>query len=338
MSGYVLLVHDNPGFGGVGHIAAQLAEGLQEQGWEVEHWNVRHARADAPTHAARLARRQGIALATQNFSAAYAAALMGAMSRRPWVMWVHGPVLDVFRMDRTSAAKRHALRWFYRRARHVVCSSEASRASLLEFCGPGPGGPRVDVIRNTAARAFFAHARDARDAPMHELGLVGRLSPEKQPLVALQALRLLPAEYKLHVVGDGPLMPSLRTAGAQEIAAGRLVLAGAQTITAETYRRWGITLLCSAYEGYPLVPLESLASGVPVVSSPIPAAVEMLQPHAPYMLARDASAESIAQAVQALTRRESAQVQRDIDSINRDHDPRRFVQRWSELLAERLGA
>jgi glycosyltransferase involved in cell wall biosynthesis len=336
MTGYVLFVHDNPGFGGVGHVAAQLAEGLQERGWEVEHWNVRHASSRVLQVAGRLARRRGIVVATQNFSAAYVSALVALASRRPWVMWVHGPVLDVLRTGDTSQAKHKWLRWFYRRTHHAVCSSEASRASLLEFCGPMANTPRVEVIRNTAAPSFFGASARSR-APRHELGFVGRLSPEKQPLLALEVLRALPPQCRLHVVGDGPLMPQLHAAGAREIAAGRLRLAGAQAISADTYRQWDVTLLCSVYEGYPLVPLESLASGVPVVSSPIPAVVEMLGTHAPYMLARHGTAAAIANAVQDVMQREPAQVQGDIASINHDHDPGEFVRRWDELLRERLG-
>ena len=102
------------------------------------------------------------------------------------------------------------------------------------------------------------------------------------------------------------------------------------------YRQWDATLLASSYEGYPLVLLESLASGVPVVSTPIPPAVEMLGRHAPYMLARDATPQALADAVQALLARDGEQVARDIAAINAGHDPRAFIAAWDELLAEAL--
>lgn len=335
MTRYALFVHDNPGFGGVGNVATQLAEGLQDLGWTIEHWNMRLARSDAPRVAARLARHRGIAVATQNFSAAYASACIALLSRRPRVMWVHGPVVDVLRMGNTSAAKKAWLHWFYRHTKHAVCSSDASRESLLQFCGSAGHPSRIDVIRNTAAAAFFNVSRPTRAAG-HEIGVVARLSPEKRPFLALDTLRALPPGYKLHFVGDGPLMPQLREAAAKEIADGRVMLTGAQAIDAQTYRRWDVTLLCSVYEGYPLAPLESLASGVPVMCSPFPAAVEMLATHAPYMLARDDSAEAIAQAIQQLLQRDATHVQDDIAKINSDHDPKDFVRRWDEMLTERL--
>jgi glycosyltransferase involved in cell wall biosynthesis len=250
-------------------------------------------------------------------------------------MWVHGPVVDVLRMGNTGSAKKAWLHWFYRHTDHAVCSSDASRDSLLRFCGDAGPPARIDVIRNTAAPGFFGMPLQARAAG-HEIGVVARLSPEKRPFLALEALRALPAGHKLHFVGDGPLMTQLRKAAAKEIADGCVVLAGAQSITAQTYRRWDVTLLCSVYEGYPLAPLESLASGVPVVCSPFPAAVEMLGTHAPYMLARDDSAEAIARAIQQLQQRDPAQVQDDIARINSDHDPKDFVRRWDEMLTERL--
>jgi len=336
MTRYALFVHDNPGFGGVDQVAAQLATGLKARSWEIEHWHPRREGADALRLAAQLRRRRGLVVATQNFSAAYAAAALAALSRRPWAMWVHGPVLDVLRIAQASAAKRACLRYFYRRAKVIVCASAASQQSLIDFCGCDRAkGLRTEVIRNTAAASFFEPSRAPR-LPGHDIGFVGRLAAEKQPLTALRVLQSLPASYRLHVVGDGPLIDPLKAAGAAEIAAGRLILAGRQAITAQTYRQWDATILCSAYEGYPLVPLESLASGVPVVSTPIPAATEMLWTHAPYMLARDPSADAIARAVVDLLQRDPGVIACDIDKINQDHDPEQFVRQWDLLMADCL--
>lgn len=335
MSGYLLMVHDNPGFGGVGHVAAQLASGLEQRGWCVDHWQVRQGPGAALNFAARLARHRGVVLATQSFSAAYASAFVAACARRPWVIWVHGPIEKVLQMAGTGPAKRNWLRWFYRRTTHVVCCSEQTCSSLLEFCGPAAAPGRVDVIRNAASNAFSTGARPDKEC-RNEIGFVGRLSMEKQPLLALETLRALPASYTLQVVGDGPLMPDVRNAAANEIAAGRVKLAGAETIDANTYRRWDVTLLCSAYEGYPLVPLESLASGVPVVSTPIAAAVEMLGTFAPSMLARAADPFSIAAAVQDLMASDRAQIRSEIERVNRANDPANFVLRWVDLLQELL--
>jgi glycosyltransferase involved in cell wall biosynthesis len=286
---------------------------------------------------ARLMRRRGVILATQNFSASYAADFIAKLTGRPWVMCVHGPITKVLEAAPVSARKRRFLQRLYRRAPVIVCSSQTSLDSLRDFCDLGAASQRIEVIRNAAMPAFFSAA--ARDTPLpsKRIGFVGRLSHEKQPMLLLQALRALPADWRLEVVGTGPLDASFRQAAADEIAQGRVHMAGLQPVTPATYRRWQATMLCSSYEGYPLVLLESLASGVPVVATPIPAAVEMLGRHAPYMLAREATAQAMADAVLDVASRDVSATAEDIASINREHDPAAFVATWDDLLSRTVG-
>jgi glycosyltransferase involved in cell wall biosynthesis len=138
------------------------------------------------------------------------------------------------------------------------------------------------------------------------------------------------------MVGTGPLAPALADRGRAEVSAGRLRFAGEQKVDAATYRQWDATLLASAYEGYPLVLLESLASGVPVISTPIRPATEMLGQHAPYMIARDATPQALADAVLAVLAKSADEIARDIAAVNARHDPRAFVAAWDELLTESL--
>jgi len=332
MAKHVLFVHDNRSLGGVAAVSHQLAEALVTRGWAVDHWHLGNVAAGA-ARLRRLVRERGVLLATQNFSASYVAAGVAQICRRPWVMCVHGPVWKVLEFGRAGRRKRDFLAWLYRRTPTIVCSSRASLDSLLEFCPSAALRPRLAVIRNTANPAFFASPRVETATGSRDIGFVGRLSPEKQPLDLLDTLRALPAAYRLHVVGSGPLQASLAEQGRHEIAAGRLLLAGTAAVSAQTYRQWRATLLCSAYEGYPLALLESLASGVPVASTPIPPAVEMLGRHAPYMLAASAAPAALARTVEDLLAADAQAVARDIASINAEHDPGAFADEWDALLS-----
>lgn len=335
MTRHVLFIHDNRSLGGVGRVSQQMAAGLQASGWSVDHLNLAH-RGEAFVRLRRVDRLQGVIVATQNFSTAYAACALAAVARRPWVMCVHGPVTRVLEAARPGAFKRALMRWTYRRAPVIACSSQASLDALQSFCAVDAGRQRVRVIRNTAAPAFFDAPAAPPRRPTRRLGFVGRLSAEKRPQVLLEMLRALPAEYRLEIVGAGPLAPALAEQGRAEIAAGRLHFAGQQEIDAATYRRWDATVLASSYEGYPLVLLESLASGVPVATTPIPPALEMLGRHAPYMIARDATPQALADSVQDLARRDAGELERGIAAVNADHDPRAFITAWDELLAQAL--
>jgi glycosyltransferase involved in cell wall biosynthesis len=335
MTKHVLFVNDNRSLGGVGQVTQQLATGLQGLGWSVDHLNLANP-GTAWQHLTRVDRMRSVIVATQNFSTSYIACTLAAISRRPWVMCVHGPVTRVLEAAKPNALKRALLRFTYRRAPVIACSSQASMDSLLSFCEIDARRQKARVIRNTAAPLFFDGAPTVPGPKTKRIGFVGRLSAEKQPQLLIDTLKALPSDYQLDIVGTGPLAPQLVELGREEIASGRLRFAGQQTITAQTYRQWDATLLCSAYEGYPLVLLESLASGVPVACTPIAPVIEMLGQHAPSMIARDATAQALAEAVQALAASDPAELSKEIAAVNADHDPQAFIAQWDELLTESL--
>jgi glycosyltransferase involved in cell wall biosynthesis len=100
------------------------------------------------------------------------------------------------------------------------------------------------------------------------LGTVGGLRPEKDHHTLLQALARLPAATA-ELVGAGPLEGELRRAAADLGLAERVHFAGATTDTAACYRRFGVFVLSSATEQLPLVLLEAMASGLPVVATDV---------------------------------------------------------------------
>jgi glycosyltransferase involved in cell wall biosynthesis len=93
-----------------------------------------------------------------------------------------------------------------------------------------------------------------------------------------------------------------------------------------------MTLLASRYEGCPMTLLESLAMGVPCVGLPIPALQEVLATDAPYLLARDASAQALADAVLAVWAMPREQVQADMARVLSRYQVGNFVQSWEKVL------
>ncbi len=340
---HILLLTEESGVGGVQTTLHWLESGLDERGWHVTRLPVRRGR---PSLWAcwQAARRAQVLVASNNFWPAYVAVVLAGLARRPSVVWVHGPLHEVLLQAGASRLKIAWLRWVYQRATHLVCASQTACDSLMRvMTGTRPDAAaamptRVSVIRNPAVLpgAAWATAPMVIPKPAPEgvlLGFVGRLSPEKRPLQLLPMLRLLPDTHQLHVVGDGELMEAMRSAGQDLLAQGRLHLHGQQTVSAQTYRAWQATVLCSRYEGYPMTALESLACGVPCVSTPIPAMQEMLGSVTPGWLANDDSPDALAQAVlrclaQAVPDRQAA-----IDHLQAQHRLETFVQAWDQLLA-----
>ena len=337
----VLLLTEESGVGGVQTTLHWLESGLAERGWQVTRLPVRRGRPSlwACWQAARQAQ---VLVASNNFWPAYVAVALAGLARRPSVVWVHGPLHEVLQQAGASRLKTAWLRAVYQRASHLVCASQTSCDSLMRVmtdAGAKVGREvqtRVSVICNPAVlpgAAGVAVPMPTFASEAVALGFVGRLSPEKQPLHLLPMLRLLPDAYQLHVVGDGELMGAMRSAGQDLLAQGRLHLHGQQTVTAQTYRAWRATVLCSRYEGYPMTALESLACGVPCVSTPISAMQEMLGTQAPLWLANEDSPAALAQAVQRCLAQPVPDRQAAIEHLQAQHRLETFVQAWDQLLA-----
>ncbi len=341
---HILLLTEESGVGGVQTTLHWLELGLAERGWQVTRLPVRRGRP-SPWACWQAARRAQVLVASNNFWPAYVAVALAGLARRPSVVWVHGPLHEVLQQAGASHLKTAWLRAIYQRASHLVCASQTACDSLMRVMTDAGAKARrsvqtrVSVIRNPAVLP----GADRLDEPLPSiasevvsLGFVGRLSPEKQPLHLLPMLGLLPDTHQLHVVGDGELMSAMRSDGQDLLAQGRLHLHGQQTVTAQTYQAWQATVLCSRYEGYPMTALESLACGVPCVSTPIPAMQEMLGTPAPLWLAHDDSPAALAEAVQRCLAQAPADRRAAIDRLQGQHRLENFVQAWDELLTRQL--
>lgn len=335
MTPRVLLLQEDQATGGVATIANTLCQALQRQGWPITAlalnlcgWRQRLAAA----------RHCDVILASHNFRPAYVAWALGLLLRKPVVVWVHGPLQEVLAQAQASTLKRGWLRWLYRRVPRFVFVSRASRDSFERFMNrPMAAHRRGVVIPNAVtlpAPAADTPPPDSVAAADPQLAYIGRLSPEKQPALLLDMLRLLPARFRLTLVGDGPLRDTLQQTGADLLACGRLTLAGPQPHGPGLYAPWHLTLLPSRYEGCPMTLLESFATGVPCVGLPMPALQEILGDDAAYLLARDHSAQALANAVQAVCALPRHQLQADMARVLARHQEKDFVQRWQAVLQE----
>jgi glycosyltransferase involved in cell wall biosynthesis len=254
------------------------------------------------------------------------------------VVWVHGPLQEVVAQADTPAVKRAWLHWLYRRLPFFVFVSHASRVSFETFMGGAvaqPGHSRVipNAVPLTELPAPQACTVDHPSGDT-QLAYIGRLSPEKQPALLLDMLRLLPDRFRLTLVGDGTMRDTLQKCGADLLAGGRLQFAGAQPHGPGLYTPWRLTVLASRYEGCPMTLLESFAAGVPCVGLPIAALREVLQDAAPYLLARDHTAQALADVVQLVCALPQQQVQADMARVLTHHRVQEFAQSWQGVLRE----
>src|SRR5207245_4947571 len=178
-------------------------------------------------------------------------------------------------------ARRH--RWRYRCLALLVSRffpvSQALGDVLIQQCRVPAA--RVRVIRNGIDTTRFAPslARDGADARGPFVGTLARLDPRKGIRILLDAMPHLLPEYPealLLVGGAGEEKEALeRQARALDLG-DRVVFVGPVHEPRDFYRRLDLFVLPSLDEGFGLVLLEAMATGVPVIGTCVGGVPEIL--------------------------------------------------------------
>jgi len=102
--------------------------------------------------------------------------------------------------------------------------------------------------------------------------MAGRLSIQKNPLLAIKALALIKEmDWSFDAIGDGPLGPEMRALAEQSGIGGRVTLHGwiSSAQVAQLMADADILLMTSLHEGLPMVAIEALQLGLAIVGSQI---------------------------------------------------------------------
>jgi len=168
-------------------------------------------------------------------------------------------------------------------------------------------------------------------------GYVGRLSSEKGPDLFLDALIPLCQQYpQLDAVmlGDGPERQSLQArieaAGLRE----RIMLPGYQTEMRQWWRQLDALVISSRTEGTPMILLEAMQAGVPVVAFGVGGIPDVLQDRHNGLLATPTDSVALARQIDTLLA-EPALARQLSDNARRTqldrYDLKALAERWSQL-------
>lgn len=155
-------------------------------------------------------------------------------------------------------------------------------------CGPGVAAAladkKLDVVATIVNGVGPAPVAAERALVCDQWGLpadqplilcLGRLAPQKNHALAVSALAQL-ANVSLVVVGEGPLAGELQRQASELGVADRFVLAGVRTDARALIGACDAVCLPSVWEGLPLVALETLAAGKPLVATAVRGSAELL--------------------------------------------------------------
>lgn len=197
--------------------------------------------------------------------------LASLVRRRPYVAHFHldvapsgyfGPIF--------TAYKRFILPGVLRAAAKVIVLSKDQGALLRARYRVAP--ERIVVVPNAVGADFFC---DPTQSPSHSgpfrLLFVGRLAPQKNVALLLRSMAEVTGSTELVIVGDGEQRAML-----QDLLA-ELNLPNVRMIGPKTgddliaWYRWADAfVLTSEKEGMPLVLLEAMAGGLPVIGTDVP--------------------------------------------------------------------
>ena len=191
-----------------------------------------------------------------------------------WSFTLHGPT-ELFDVSAHKLAQKTE------RALFVACISEYARSQLMGLVGT-EHWPKLRLIRcGLDVNRFGVVDRGDRRGALRILN-VGRAVPVKGQSLLIEAVAELKrqgVEAELTVVGDGAQAAELRATAARIGVADRVEFAGAvgQDEILAFYRRADVFAMPSFAEGLPVVLMEAMATGMPVVSSRITGVPELVE-------------------------------------------------------------
>ena len=167
--------------------------------------------------------------------------------------------------------------WMYPHYEQIACNSEATAASLIQWCPEV--AERITVIPNGIPLDTFENAQPAtlEEVPGNAARLifVGRFEAQKDHATLLRALAAVPDAHLL-LVGDGPLRPRLEQMADSLGIRNRVTFLGWRRDVAAILKASDIYVHSTHSDGFGIAACEAMAAGLPVVASDVPGLAELV--------------------------------------------------------------
>lgn len=229
------------------------------------------------------------------FGSATVSMLASDMTGIPFSFTLHGPA-DLFEPYRWALREKTA------RASFVATISHYARSQLMYFSNP-EDWHKIRIIHCGVTPGKYVGTRSKEETSDVRLLFVGRLDPVKGLRVLLAAMhRLLPEIPTLHLtlVGDGPDRANLEAEAAS--LGDRVTFTGylSQDAVAQKMQDSDVFVLPSFAEGVPVVLMEAMASGCPVIATQVAGVGELVEPGIHGLLVAPGDLDALTDAIRTL--------------------------------------
>jgi colanic acid/amylovoran biosynthesis glycosyltransferase len=283
---------------------------------------------------ARELQRRGITRLHNHFanSGATVGYLAATLLRLPWSFTMHGISETDYPAGLTLGRKIEA-------ADFVACVSYFGRAQAMRLVGP-VRWPKLCIVRCGLPMANLP-AR-AESGGVTRFICVGRLSPEKGQAGLLEAFASLcrtQPNVELVFVGDGPDGDWLRARTQALGIVDRVSFVGrlGEEATLEEIARADLLVLPSFLEGLPIVLMEAMAVGTPVIASRVAGIPELVQDGKSGLLFTPSAWDELAKCMERLAADASLRTAFAVagrSAVADEFDIRRSAEKMERLFAE----
>lgn len=265
-------------------------------------------------------------------ASATVAMLASELSGIPYSLTIHGPY--IFR-----APERWALGEKIVRSAFTACISNFAKSQCMIYT-PHRHWDRLHVVRCTPDAGFL----EVDPTPLRDnrrLVWVGRICEEKAVPLLIEAARRLArqgVDFELFMIGDGPLRSEIEKQIEEEDLGARVRIAGWMSSEGirEQFAASRAVVVPSFAEGLPVVLMEALGQGRPVISTCIAGIPELVEDGANGWLVPAGSIEHLVdamrQALEAPLDRLEEMGLRGRAAVLERHDPKTEVAKLEALI------
>jgi glycosyltransferase involved in cell wall biosynthesis len=240
------------------------------------------------------------------------------------------------------AILRPAIRTIWRNAAEVVACS----AGLRELAWHTQPDTQIQVIPDGLELSRFSPSPRSTSPEHVRILTVGRMIPRKgfQFLIRAlpQVIQHATCDFEIELVGDGPYRTELVKLADALGVSHKIHFTGSVPYAAlpQKYSQADIFTLCSSAEGMPLVVLEAMGSGLPIVASRVQGIEDLVGVGENGVLFTPGDVDGLAQGLISLINDSESRVQMGKTSVERvqKYDWKNIAQSYLEIYQRVLGS
>ncbi|MDE6559256.1 MAG: glycosyltransferase family 4 protein, partial [Muribaculaceae bacterium] len=159
-------------------------------------------------------------------------------------------------------------KWMYKGYDKIVCISKQTERNLREWLDQINLGNRIVTICNGVNLSKFIPINSEEERSKNVV-MVARLEHPKDPLTVVRAISKCPSDVNLYFVGSGYMDSSVKELSKELNIEDRVHLLGNRKDVPEILHNSGIGVLSTEWEGFGLVLVEYMATGLPILMSEV---------------------------------------------------------------------